>query len=593
MRAQEKTFGVVATGFRAFQRSVERLKSEHGRRNIMAWVHLQANPRPANFNLPELLALVDEMSRTKAGAKPGVDTNASVGPTADNPVGVSAGDDESDNGRGDHDEGGSVDMLVEDEPVADPVIMKAQDLALADMALISTHTDPATWADEISTSVYPSSRPLVVVECPTSRQSTIFSMLDHLKDIPGYFTYGLVLPLGARDDLIGPVRSNLQKRFPGRKVYTVTMSVGKQNGRIRPSYALLLPATLDSQAPTHVDIGGCRARAAEGIRMRCMSIACPLRPAARAEAGGDTMDEIAAEDLDDVDFECCFDAHENADDDDDAICGTASVGMSADGATQNLFPYAAPLAVHERILTDIGKIGNRTHLLVISRTAHPGLVLSGRKAGVKVIALLCGVSPHCSAHGAALLKTLLTASKMSVAREALPASSGVKRRVKASDLQYQVVTAPADQPIRLWDITPEKGTWRIGINNNPTSLDAKAAKQMTMELDDHADKVSLERRDGTEIAIARRPLREGDRVCQVGGLLFETLEKLQAFINNNEFGKDFLGNIVKVDGIMKDTTMDGAVVGVSATSMYFVMTGIGRFFSTTIILAVNRTQHWL
>ena len=69
-------------------------------------------------------------------------------------------------------------------------------------------------------------------------------------------------------------------------------------------------------------------------------------------------------------------------------------------------------------------------------------------------------------------------------------------------------------------------------------------------------------------------------MCNVGGLLFDSLEKLRAFMNNNECAKDFLGSIVKVDGILKDdmTATDGTVVGVSATSMFFVMTGIGRFF---------------
>lgn len=140
VRAQERSFGVVATGFRAFTRCVERLKSEAGRRNIMTWLHLQVNPKPPNFGLPEIQAVVDEMARTRAGGKPGVDPDDSVGVTTDGPVGVTTGADESDNRRGD-DEGVSVDMLVEDEPVmADPVIIKAQELALADMALISTHT---------------------------------------------------------------------------------------------------------------------------------------------------------------------------------------------------------------------------------------------------------------------------------------------------------------------------------------------------------------------------------------------------------------------------------------------------------------------
>ena len=149
--------------------------------------------------------------------------------------------------------------------------------------------------------------------------------MDLLIHIPAGSAYGLLIPLGYRDELIGLLRVLLKKRFGSRGVHTVTLSVGKQSSRIRPWGA----------------------------------------------AGGD--------------------------------------------CTVNIFPYAAPLAVRVRLLGKVGLVQTRTHSVCITRTAHPGLCLAARQAGLKVIAYLDGVSAHCAGHGLTLLKKLLTASKMKAA----------------------------------------------------------------------------------------------------------------------------------------------------------------------------------
>ena len=77
-------------------------------------------------------------------------------------------------------------------------------------------------------------------------------MLDRLVDIQARTAYGLLIPLGARDDLIGLLRSLLKKRLGSRGVHTVTLSVGTQTTRIRPSYALYVPHSADAQATAHV-----------------------------------------------------------------------------------------------------------------------------------------------------------------------------------------------------------------------------------------------------------------------------------------------------------------------------------------------------
>ena len=51
----------------------------------------------------------------------------------------------------------------------DPLISKA--MALADISLtsVSVHQDSAAWTNEVQTAVFPSSRSIIYVECPTSK----------------------------------------------------------------------------------------------------------------------------------------------------------------------------------------------------------------------------------------------------------------------------------------------------------------------------------------------------------------------------------------------------------------------------------------
>ena len=394
-----------------------------------------------------------------------------------------------------------------------------------------------------------------------------------------------------RDDLISGLRTGLKKRFQSRRFDLVTLSVGKQTSRIRPSYALHTPPSPDTPTPAHVGIEGCRARGSEGIRMRCTSRACPFRPVGTG-AVTDENAEIAAEDLDEPNFEGCFDAAE-ADGvaEDDVVMEETVRDVGSGDCKQNLFPYAAPQVLHSRMLQVIGQADTRTHLVILTRTGHPGLIVAARRAGLKVVALLAGVSQQSAAHGQHLLKMHLTAWKMGAAREATPAVHGVKR-VAAAELQWQVVTAPAAQPITLRESQPQVSNWRAGINCNPVNLDQKALRQVQAEVETTAAVIAVERRSGLEVATAAKSLREGDVVCSVGGLLFESIEKLMAFFHSNDCSKEFLGNIVKIDGILQGESPSAAQIGLGGnagsaanaacpqhtTNMFFVLPGIGRFF---------------
>ena len=589
LKAQVKIFGVVATSFRAFHRVAERLRQPTGRQLILKWLQDPQLRSKPNFAIEELDLLVKEMTNTKAG------TNKSEGNQAGGSSHV--GEPPSDNppyglgmdGAPPADEDDDVGCLLDVEaaaPVVDPVMEKADQLAVADMASISTHTEQTAFIEELRTAIFPSSRPLVVVECPTSRASVFTNFFDLMMEVPVRFS--LLVPLGHRDELISTVRPVLRRKLPGRVIYTVALSVGKQSERQRPSYVLFVPAT-EGAVTSHVGLEGCRASSAEGVRLRCTSSTCSMRVAKSGSVAkiGDVGledEEIPVEDREDADFESCFDQAEAGGSGDEAEEGDKGQQEAGDRAT-NLFAYAAPLAVHRKVLSAIGAVQTRTHLVVLTRTAHPGLLVAGRGFGLKVIAFMAGVSKHSGGHGALLLKKLMMNSKMAVARESLPGVQHGSKRVHEGDFQFQVVQTNPVQPVLLHDVTPAVTNWRTGFNNNPEGLDSKAMAQVQAESDHVGCKMRLARHNGTESIVARRSMRDGDVVCTIGGLAFDSIEKLRAFINTNPIGRDFIGSLVRIDGVQHEASIDEGGQresqhggsGPPAAPIYFVTTGIGKY----------------
>ncbi len=90
----------------------------------------------------------------------------------------------------------------------------------------------------------------------------------------------------------------------------------------------------------------------------------------------------------------------------------------------------------------------------------------------------------------------------------------------------------------LKDITPEATNWRSGIICNPPSLDAESFRRMQTEMNQSAANVAIKRQRGAHVAFVAKTLREGDVVCSAGGLLFDSLDRLVAFIHSNDCGKD-------------------------------------------------------
>ena len=133
------------------------------------------------------------------------------------------------------------------------------------------------------------------------------------------------------------------------------------------------------------------------------------------------------------------------------------------------------------------------------------------------------------------------------------------KRIHVGDFQFQVIQAPPVQPVLLRDITPSVNNWRTGFNNNPAGLDVKTMQQVQAESDYPGCNIKLVRlaqRDNIESVVARRSMRDGDVVCTLGGLAYDSVENLRAFMNGNPIGRELVGGLVRIDGVQHEALGD-------------------------------------
>ena len=82
-------------------------------------------------------------------------------------------------------------------------------------------------------------------------------------------------------------------------------------------------------------------------------------------------------------------------------------------------------------------------------------------------------------------------------------------------------------------------------------------------------------------------MRDGDVVCTLGGVAYDSVENLRAFMNGNPSGRELVGGLVRIDGVQHETLGDEGSASQSLgdfspsapkfAPIYFVMTGIGRY----------------
>ncbi len=582
-RAQLKIYGVVASSFRAFSRVVEKLQSEQGRRNILAWIHDKEVRKQHHFGLEELQVVTAEMQKMKAGTNISNLSAAEEGSPSDAGLSAPRRVDGEAVGTEGHEAVGSEECeeLLEAEPTVavpaeleDLVAAKAKELADTDLMHVTFHSSEESWAADVKSNVFPSSKPIVYVECPTSRASVFHNFLKLADKFPPQFS--LYIPLGNRLDMLSGLSATLKKKWLARPTYAIQLSVGRQSTRIKPSYALYMPmeADQDKSAATHVSLEGCRAVAAEGIRLRCVCKNCPLRAVKpTSSTARSEQEEIPVEDQEEPNFEECFEQGEDEEEADALMDGTA-VGLSTqsdpnDGTyVVNLFPYAAPIAAHARIFADVLKATQRTHLLLLTRTAHPGVIIAAREANLKVTCLQQGVAQHASAHGSILLKKVLAMRKLGIAR-GMVVQPSPEKRAREPSLQFITVEAPIEQPVHVKEIEPST-SWRGGLNKYPKDMEDKLLKELHQELGVY--ELRLQKIDGAVHVVTSKPLREGDVVCPMAGLTFDSADRLRAFLDADGINKSLATSLIRIDSVHLDDETPP-----TKGPLFRVCTGVSRF----------------
>lgn len=181
-----------------------------------------------------------------------------------------------------------------------------------------------------------------------------------------------------------------------------------------------------------------------------------------------------------------------------------------------------------------------------------------------------GPSPHARAHGEELFTKIVASRNRKKIELATNVQTGIKR-VRRADLQFITVVAPplAEQPVRMLDVTVDDETpaWRRGLNKLPTELESKMVAALQRELDKsglYLDKLP----DGTVGLHTDVARREGDEVCSVTGLLYDSIANITNFLSQGG-NKVLVDRLLEIRGLAMNDGEEGSV--------YMAITGVARY----------------
>jgi hypothetical protein len=152
----------------------------------------------------------------------------------------------------------------------------------------------------------------------------------------------------------------------------------------------------------------------------------------------------------------------------------------------NIYPFCNPRAYYVRLFERLTNIGcGMSHLILLTRSAHPSHLIAARDVGLEVIALV-GASDHSFAHGQDLLEKLLTMRAMPRAKK-LVAPSTAGKRVRGQGMNFIAAgVAQCAEQVPMCDAAPDPSSgWRGGFDLNPTDMESRLIKQTQKELDDN------------------------------------------------------------------------------------------------------------
>ena len=304
------------------------------------------------------------------------------------------------------------------------------------------------------------SQPLTFyIDCPTSKAKVVLAAIQQVAtklEKMKHKKYCVYIPCGARLDLLHGVKKNCEVHFGAdENVFVCTQHAGgNQTRRSVPTYAVVLVSAAHplKHVPAHTETNKCRANVWESLRLRCVDANCPHMTKGATACGAAQPPAAGAAPAADAEF--------FQDDGEDEAVGETLAIEEDNGGTQDdaelelidtdalkkmkteakdIFCLAKPLDYYRKTLTTI--LGMSTgRLVVITRTAHPGLPVAARALGLEVLVCVEDCPPHSKGHGDDLMIKFWKQLKWKEA-EAASVPKEV-RSVGSSELTFIMALAP-------------------------------------------------------------------------------------------------------------------------------------------------------
>ena len=209
--------------------------------------------------------------------------------------------------------------------------------------------------------------------------------------------------------------------------------------------------------------------------------------------------------------------------------------------TVALWPFAKPLQHWSMLLDQVAHVSSAKYLVYISRTAHPGLAVAARAAGLQVLGLVQGARNHCQRHATSLLRQMMMQLKMT---EVKKTEQGVKRAGNFGGLSFISATVPANELTLVKEVALPSA-WPSGLNLYPDCLEDKCIDLVHREME--AFKLAFMDTQYGKGLQTTKAYRDGDIVMYASALWFEETSLLKHFLARPG-NSAFLDRNLSVDG---------------------------------------------
>ena len=575
-----RTYGSSASSFPAFSRVVELLSNESGRMKILECVRRKVPLHGAQGvqGIPECQMIVAELEKLKhmksAGATSSDQAAQSPSATSDkapvDPMGASPDADDD-----------MILMMDADDAPADPVAKKSRELAFEEMSKITVDTSLEDFKASVSNRVLPNRRTLVLIDAPTSKVRAVLDLINHLAELIRANKFmqsvSVLVTVNSRLDLLSAVEMNMRSKLPGRVVRVIQISHGaSQTDTCLPAYAVYSPcAKSDSMpslvVPCSVTVKSMQAMSYENLRLRCRDPNCSMRDSDNADPC-DPLSEIAEDDREEDSLQEQFEEANEAESEATSVSVPLPASWAPNAAMVDLFTFSRPISYYTSLFKDLLQLPSASLMIVLSRTAHPGAMIAARLQGLDVIGGLFGVKAHSAKHGKQLMEEIL---QNTVKQKASELVGPTVKRLSREHLTFIVTKAnPDEQSVGVKDVTPsDSSEWRRGCNSFVPDLAAKTPMLISSEMDRFPVQI-VSQEFGLGL-ISTKSLKEGEIVCNVSALWYDTKAKVEAFLSS-EGNRALADRLLRIDEVKlaaESDTADGEIYG--------VMVGVAGFL-----------QHW-